>query len=154
MENPFQSDHFKKLQKKWYEKLEKAGFEDIERSDHETPFLHVWHSTHFFKTYSVEEVQEREAYYRMTREFYWSYADFKNKTEKEIWRLYTEGLSRRQIADRLERQRYSEGSIQIILSRLKKVMQTLSWPSKAEGIKRSDHSKKEPYHLSGVYHRR
>lgn len=125
---------FVELKKKWYEKLKKSGFEEIEDLNGPKDFLIHYDSSRFFKDYSAEYIDEHQTYYRMCDDFFWNYAAWKSPPEKEIWRLHSMGYSRRKIAFILQRQKFqiSSSSVQIILSRLKKIMQTQTWP-RSEG---------------------
>ena len=125
---------FKKLNKSWQQKLKDSGFDEIEdidpRFENKEPYFKCWHSHHFFKSYTPEEFEEKQTYYRQVAHFYWHYLEFKNRWEKEIWRLHGEGFSRRKIAQVLKpKYKITDSSVQIILSKLKKVMQTQKWPS-------------------------
>lgn len=135
------------LQKLWYEKLKKSGFEDIENisfgKNHGT--LKTWHSNNFFYQYTEDEFRERMEYYEMLIDFYWHYTGFKNKREKEIWRLYSEGWSRRRIAIHLsKKKKISDSWIQKILSKLRQVMHTRTWPSSDKANDRTDNLPKLP----------
>lgn len=145
---------FKALQNKWYQKLKEEGFKEIEDTDSPKEFLKSWHSHYFFHRYSADEIQEGQDYFRMCDDFYWRYASFKNKTEKEIWRLHSEGYSRRKIAILLlqQKKQISDSSVQIILSKLKKIMHTQTWPvgDSAGADNRSDDYQDEPYNLPNL----
>lgn len=124
-------EEFKELKAKWDQKLKESGFEEIENG----PFLKLWHSTYFYAMYSVEEIEENQQYYRMAADFYWRYRDFKSDLHREVWRLHSEGYSRRKVAQILKREghKISADSIQIIVSGLKKIMHTRKWPSSERG---------------------
>lgn len=125
----------KTLQKIWYEKLREEGFEDIEVESHGRNYLKNWHSRYFFIRYTPDQIEEQLTYMRMAAHFLWHYQGFQNDLEREIWRLHTDGYSRRKITDILKTFEIetSPGSVQIILTRLKKIMHTQTWPSSEEG---------------------
>lgn len=101
-----------KLQAKWYKKLERTGFVDQER---------VKYGEHYLKEYSgklsdrhedgspdrsLESIPgigqtHRFNYYQRCREFLLEYK-FKNKTERKIFELHSEGISIRDIATELK----------------------------------------------------
>lgn len=87
----------KHLRDYWYGKLKEAGFKDIEDVNSPREFLVDWHSQHFVIKYTSQEFFEKQRYFQMTREFLQTYK-FKNKREKIIWSLHTEGKSLREIS--------------------------------------------------------
>lgn len=114
------SKAFKALQKKWYDKLAEDGFEEIESiPSEEGSFLKRWDSKRFIhkRKYAVSKpltvnfestftydplIPEacQEYYYRATHmlENY----DFASVRDKNIWELYCQGLTYREIAIRVE----------------------------------------------------
>lgn len=115
------SKNFKNLQVKWYSKLKKSGFEDQE------------HDEEHLKQYSgktgIKDDQLRSGltalgetykynYYLKAREFLDTFK-FKNKTERKMWELHSEGIGIRVIANKLKTYRRK---VHETLQRLVKVM--------------------------------
>lgn len=96
---------FKKLQKSWYKKLAKKGFNDIEHDEN-----HLKLSTERFVTrdggaYANPTLTKAKfEYYNNCRKFSNEYK-FKNKTEKKIFELHSEGVSIRDIAAKIKQSR-------------------------------------------------
>lgn len=87
------SKEFKELQEKWYAKLKKKGFEDIEVGEDQ---LKSW-SSHYYKCrFTADSFKAKEDYYRLAAQFL-NDNKFKNRTEKLVWRLHSEGMSIRDI---------------------------------------------------------
>lgn len=143
------SDEFKKLHAKWMDILKNSGFEEIEDIDprFKEPYLKTWHSTNFFHLYTVEEFEEKQTYYRLASHFYWNYSGFKDEIEKEIWRMHADGISRRKISNALLKLnvKLSGSSVQIILSRLKKIMHSNDWDAQSSEMKAGDSEQHHQY---------
>jgi hypothetical protein len=92
------SKAFKELQSKWYGKLKKSGFDDIEQDEEH---LKIWHSHFFLSRYDATKYEAKEEYYRMAGHFLNDYK-FKTKVEKLIWQYHCDGISLREITDRLK----------------------------------------------------
>lgn len=124
-------EDLKALQKIWYARLKEEGFRDIEYQHND--LLNQYESTYFHRFYTPEEFQENLDYYRAACHFYWNYKDFKTELEKEIWRLHSEGISRRRISVHFLQHnlKISDSSVQLIIAKLKKIMQSGLWPSEA-----------------------
>ncbi|NDC24838.1 MAG: winged helix-turn-helix transcriptional regulator [Proteobacteria bacterium] len=85
------------LQKKWYSKLAKSGFKDIENVFLPgEPLLH-WDSTEFQRAFSPSEFTERQRYYELAGQLLHTFK-FKKDRDKEIWRMYVQGITQRKIA--------------------------------------------------------
>lgn len=116
--NP-QDPKFQKLQAKWYKKLKDKGFEDIEQDEAR---LKKWSETFFTRgdlsQSNVTIVTAKLDYYHMCRHFLNEYK-FKNKTEKIMFEMHTEGLGVRVIAKKLKT--YPQ-KVQTIVHGLVKVM--------------------------------
>lgn len=84
-------------------------------------------------------------YYDMSLHFYWNYQNFQNAREKNIWWLHCQGLSRREISEqlKLEGTIISDSLVQIIVSRLKKILHSQLWPS-SEGSSDRNNIEEEP----------
>lgn len=124
---------FKKLQKLWNQKLRDSGFEDIEEEKY-PDLLKSWQSHYFFIRYTPEQIEEGLDYFKMATHFYWNFANFENKRDKEIWRLHSEGIPRRRITDIINALGFniSDSSVQLILADLKEIMHTQLWISKED----------------------
>lgn len=141
------SPEFKKLQKTWNQKLKDSGFEDIENAQFET--IKTPHSRYFYSRYTPEEIEESLTYYNQCMDFYWRYSSFKSNREKEIWLLYSEGKSKRKIAELLRSRGMDicHNLVQYYIGRLKKIMHTQSWPSSEMGEHDSSNTTEEKSHL-------
>lgn len=89
------------LRKIWYKKLKDDGFEDIENTDLPEPDLKAYHAPYFQYFYDPFVFQMQQEYYRRAGLFLNQFK-FKNKTEREIWRLHSEGISLRKISNSLK----------------------------------------------------
>ena len=96
----YQTDAFRKLQRKWDAILEKDGFQDIEplndNGSRETPYLKD-HSIRFYKRYNAS----KEDYYRLAGQFAEDYTSpvacaLSNDT-RFMWRLHADGVQLKQI---------------------------------------------------------
>lgn len=90
---------FQKLQSMWYAKLKDEGFDEIENPDGN---LKSWHSFMFARRpfsnpNSTHRILQEEEYYRLAGQFFYDHK-FKNKTEKRMWELHSNGKSVRDIA--------------------------------------------------------
>lgn len=91
----------KALQKLWYEKLKLTGFVDIEDTSSPREYLKTWHSSYFIHRHTPESFQSTQDYYRRASQFLYEYPYFK-RMEKKVWALHTDGISMREIAERLD----------------------------------------------------
>lgn len=124
---------FKKLQKKWYERLKRRGFKDIEHDDtHLKQFsgktsidredgsskLDTWAEMGI--TVKIKDHWKTE-YYSRARKFLGEYR-FKNKTERKIFEMHSEGVGVRVIADKLNsyRRKVHETLQRLVLEMKKK----------------------------------
>lgn len=100
---------FKVLEKRWYAKLTKRGFEDVEHDEKNLKQFSGTTSTHradgsskiedwaeWGKSISIADHWKTE-YYSRCRQFLNEFK-FKNKTEKKIFEMHSEGIGRRVIA--------------------------------------------------------
>lgn len=126
---------FKKLQKEWNKKLKASGFEDIENISPEHQSIRTPHSHYFFSRYTPEQIEETLNYYSECMHFYWHYTEFKSKREKEMWFLYSQGMTRRKIADDMKSRGFKvcHNLVQYYVGRLKKIMHNGNWPSSETG---------------------
>lgn len=104
---------FKTLEKKWYARIEKSGFEDIEHDEVNLKQFSGVTSTYrkdgsskiedwaeWGKSVPIKEHWKTE-YYSRCRQFLHEYK-FKNKTDKKIFEMHSEGLGERVIAAELK----------------------------------------------------
>lgn len=106
------SKSFSKLEKVWYKKLRKSGFVDIEYDeknlkqfsgktsidrDDGSSKLDGWHK--MGATTSIRD-HWKFNYYQRARDFLRTY-EFKNKTERKIFEMHSEGIGIRVIAKEL-----------------------------------------------------
>lgn len=112
------------LQKIWYQKLKESGFKDIENTNDVQRRLIIWDSLHFQTHYSPEEFYEKQEYFRRASLFLHDYR-FKNKIEKTIWDLHSEGCSLRSISTRLLslRVKMNKDTVNKIIVRLRTIME-------------------------------
>ncbi len=121
MSNPFKSNKFKDLQKKWYKRLEKSGFTDIEQEDGN---LKVWESRAFQNRYDPNKSEAHTEYYRLAGQFFYDYI-FNNKRDSLIWKMHAEGATSREIAATLRKKKIEPSGktmVQITILQLEKEM--------------------------------
>lgn len=99
MSQRFNDKKFKKLERSWYEKLETKGFMDIENSSRNDRPLKSWHSREFLGR--GREIEDTLEYLSMAGEVFDSGYKFKNSIHKKIWKHHCDGLSQREIAERI-----------------------------------------------------
>jgi len=114
-------DDFKSLQKLWYKKLKDSGFEDIE--DFEGCRILKRSFSAYTWQHTQQDFDEIQDYFRLAGQFYYEHR-FENKLEKEIWRLHSEGVSYREIAEilRTHKQKVNKDSVQKIVSKYSKMI--------------------------------
>lgn len=100
--HPFGSPEFKALQAKWTKRLRDSGFEDIEESDGN--LIDEDRLSRRLK-WSPERIASDAEYYRLATQ-YLNVGTFKNKKERRIWELHSEGLSIRAISKQVRRTRW------------------------------------------------
>lgn len=83
---PRQAKTLKELQDVWYAKLASKGFKDIEQPDQN---LKVW-SSHYSLQYDPDTYHAKARYYELAGQFLYDYK-FKNKRQKLIWKMHSEG---------------------------------------------------------------
>ena len=84
----------KKLRDEWDIILKEAGFDDIENRKREDSPLKQYHAYYFQARYTPETFVETKLYYQQCKEFANVYK-FENEQDKQIWDLYADGLSLR-----------------------------------------------------------
>lgn len=136
---PFSGKKFNDLKKKWYDKLSKKGFEDIEQDEvhlkqysgktslsadtqrtNESGQELELDPLYYLPWTKLDETSKYE-YYSMCRQFLSTYK-FKNKKERIVFELHTEGESIRIIADKVKSYRRK---VHETLQRLVKVMRNV-----------------------------
>lgn len=100
--------NLKALKKVWYQKLKESGFEDIEDVHSPREYLKTWHSHYFENRYTPETFASKAEYYQRAARFLYEYhfewfegSTLVNHYEREIWRMHSEGMSFREIANNL-----------------------------------------------------
>lgn len=121
---------FKSLEKKWYSKLKKTGFEDIEHSEKDLKQFSGVTSIHredggskiddwaeWGRSTTIKDHWKTE-YYSRCRQFLNEHK-FKNKTQRKIFEMYSEGIGARVIATELKTYRRK---VQELINKLLKIM--------------------------------
>lgn len=107
-----------KLQKVWYAKLKETGFDDIEYSNGGLRKAYQANANS-----SVKNQIGRQEYYAKAAEFAEHYI-FKSERNKEIWILYSEGLSLSEIGKKMN---LSKPRIDQIIKEIKPVFEFYIW---------------------------
>lgn len=97
----YEGAEFKKLQKKWYKKLEKSGFEEAEDVDSVEEFMLRWHDKDIKAKGTWDQLVARAAYYQ-TAEAHALDGHFDTALDKRIWTLHAQGLTVREIAQKVK----------------------------------------------------
>lgn len=100
MANQFQTKQFKKLFQTWNRRLERSGFEDVEDFKQPEPLLRRWTNTRM-SHFTQDEVEDLKVYFARAREVLLTHK-FKNKQERRIWELHSEGFFDKEIARELK----------------------------------------------------
>lgn len=90
----FDTPAFKELQKQWYLKLEKSGFDDIEKGEPETVVR-----PQVIKT-KKKQYEGGASYWELCQQILREYP-FKRPVDRAIFEMHAEGLSFREISDKL-----------------------------------------------------
>jgi hypothetical protein len=110
----------KTLQNKWNKLLKKSGFEDIEDSN---GLLKEWSRKLFqVKGKYIENLTKqgaKEEYYRLAGHFLYDYKGFE-PTSRYIWELHANGMSMREIVQKIKRP--SKSTIGTIIKNLSNEM--------------------------------
>lgn len=124
----YETDKFKKLNKKWQEKLKKSGFCDAEEDIDPTKTisgapktkdkLKVWSISFFKSNYPTVRYRAVETYYRLASQFLYEYS-FKSHLEQNIWEHHSNGLSRIKIDTLLNKK---IGTARRTIEKLSKIM--------------------------------
>lgn len=101
----YETEKFKKLNKKWQAKLEKSGFDDQEqlldkssttKQESDRVVLKTWSINFFRDRFNKTKYEAIETYYRLAGKFLHDHK-FVNQTEQTIWMHHSDGLSFRKI---------------------------------------------------------
>jgi hypothetical protein len=130
----YEKAKFKKLREKWYKKLEKSGFVEIEAVHTKNELVKDYHSSHFMKDYVVDNYDAKQKYFELAREILHTY-EFKNKQDKLVWELYSEGMECKTIARKLKKSEYK-------LSKFIKTVEKLIVQDAGETLNKLDEKKK------------
>lgn len=91
---------FNKLQNIWYKKLKESGFHDIENNDESLDKNGLLTSARFNDRMSPDTYKNKEMYYQLAGQFLHENI-FPTKLHKTIWELHAEGLSGRDISEKI-----------------------------------------------------
>jgi hypothetical protein len=119
------------LVRRWYKKLKKVGFDDIEQ---DTRNLKIYHSHYFMVKYfdlhrdgdrwaGSTSFRAKASYYRLASAFTHSH-NFKDKKEKLIWSLHSDGVAMvniRKILAEIGQKTYIDG-VRKTINRLSSIM--------------------------------
>lgn len=120
----YETDKFKRLQKKWQDKLKKSGFEDKEESVNtpikggNTDRLKTWSSSFFRGRFNQTQYEARAAYYRFASQFLHDHA-FDNPLERAIWEHHSNGISTYKMVVLVNK---SHTKIHTVITKLAKLM--------------------------------
>ena len=95
---PSKVKNFKSLRDEWYQILKEDGFNDIEQTD---GLLKFWTNTRFRVVHNVELYESKKKYFELAGQ-YCHDGIFKSEINRKIWQLHSEGLSIREIADKIK----------------------------------------------------
>lgn len=91
---------FNKLQAFWYEKLRLEGFVDIEDVRLANRPLKSWHSTKYGDLPKVN-IEATTTYFSLARNLLDTF-QFKHEVHRLIWEMYCNGVSGREIANKIK----------------------------------------------------
>lgn len=100
-EDYWKTKKFQKLAQQWNKKLAKSGLTDVENQHPEEPMLNTWDDHYFRRRFTAESALSRQDYYYIATQFLNTYK-FESIRERKIWELHAEGLSFREIAQKLK----------------------------------------------------
>lgn len=93
---------FKDLKEEWDQKLEEVGFNDIE-SPNDT--LKTWDSCNFRRKRTLNLLNERQRYFQLATQLLNDHPFLViTQTEEEIWHMFCEGMTTREIAQTFKNQ--------------------------------------------------
>lgn len=118
---------FKKLQNQWYKKLKASGFEDAEETikvdGKEYQTLKSWSNFTFSKV-TQPNWEAKSEYYTAASSFLHEHS-FSSEQERHMWELHSEGVSYRDIVDKIKEKGNKSTTIHHVfttLNKLKKLM--------------------------------
>ncbi len=106
---------------KWNRKLEKYDDCNAEDFTLETPALKTWHNFKF-KSVKSSEMEDVSNYYANCRAIY-QHCEFPSALHKEIWGHYSEGLSLRDIEQKINKKR-TRDTIRRYINEVKKYVRS------------------------------
>ncbi len=118
MSSPFKSPEFRALFRDWNRKLERDGHEEIEDFTRPVPTLKTWTTTRWTASDPTRN-EWRQQYYEMADRVLETFA-FANRVHRRIWELHCEGLSIREIADRIRRRNYRKTAVAMVILTIQK----------------------------------
>lgn len=107
---------FVKLQQEWYAKLKEHGFRDIEYTravDGQAFDCALFADA---RSMSAEQYLEGEAYWHRARSYLWE-GEFKDALERQVWELYCDGKTYRDIVKATGK---SLGKVHSVIHQVKK----------------------------------
>lgn len=117
--NKFNTPEFKRLKSEWDQKLKDSGFEDAEQPDER---LKLWSSQFFRVRQNPVLDNAKEEYYRLAGHFLHDYP-FQSELDRAVWSQHAEGVSTRDIADKLKN---SEASVKLNKDNVHNIVRKLS----------------------------
>jgi hypothetical protein len=124
MSSPFKAPEFKKLFKEWNERLKQSGFQDAEDFNLPEPALKSWHSLKWENERAEKRSVEATHYFELAQDVLHTFP-FKTDVHRRTWELHCQGLSVRQISDRLDFQLIGykgkkRANVQLIIAAIQK----------------------------------
>jgi hypothetical protein len=111
--NPFNNPDFKKLFAFWNRVLEENGHEEIEDFNAKVPVLRSWECS---RRNSIDPIcrEAKSSYFEMAQVILRNFP-FPDQESQGIWELHCQGLSIRQIARRMKREKSKNAIHKVIL---------------------------------------
>jgi hypothetical protein len=116
--SPYETAEFKALKKYWDAKLIASGHREIENFDLPEAKLINW-DNHIFRRLTPKQFEQRRRYYEQASKLLNSDV-FATPLHKEVWRLHSEGIDVRGIAERLGPDSIKKSTVATILRHYKK----------------------------------
>lgn len=123
MSSPFKTNSFKKLFERWNKKLEKSGHKDIENFALPEPALKKWEKIMFIN-FDTSSIISTEEYFSMAQDFL-NNNKFHSKIHEKIWELHCEGLSVRQIENKIKKKGFKKSTISNIIINYRRELRTV-----------------------------
>lgn len=119
MSDQFRSKKFKALFKTWNKVLANDGFKDVEDFSHlDGTLLKEWDSLKF-RWVEDEIFRAKQDYFMRASHLLHTY-EFKAPWHKEVWRMYSEGKTVREIAKLLKRPSRKKSQVWTVISSIRK----------------------------------